>query len=94
VSIIKSSSVLVLAFAAAACVHTDPLPTASPLAFTDPAIPYYREKCQAGSFTGHGIGYQRCMNLSLEHEALARAGGGPNDVYTAELPPDWTIRTR
>lgn len=81
-TVLKSAAVLT-ALLAGACAA--PETRAPAIAFYDPAVPVYAAHCRDGTFTGHGIGYQNCIDRGLEREALARASGTHDAVYTAAL---------
>lgn len=62
--------------------------TAYVVDFRDPAVPYYAEKCKQGTTTGHGIGYQNCIDENLQSVAIAQASGRSPDyeaVFEATL---------
>jgi hypothetical protein len=48
----------------------------------DPVVAFAERRCTAGTFTGHGVGYSRC----IDQMETAAGAGGPN--YVAALRAD------
>ncbi len=71
-----------IALAAAACSNSRE-PAFGPTVATSPADPVVsldERQCRSGTTTGHGVGYQRCMQYV---DQVAQASGGP--AYVAAL---------
>jgi hypothetical protein len=73
------AATLLIALASAACSSGNespygPMAAAAP---ADPVVSFAANTCTTNTFTGHGLGVQRCVD---HEEAVARAGGGTSYV--------------
>jgi hypothetical protein len=79
------AATVLVALAAAACSSSrEPeFGTTVAAAPNDPVVSFADRECRSGTSTGHGMGYQRCMQ---HMDQVAQARGG--DAYVAALRSD------